>query len=154
MADERDSPGGTSVPPLVYAGVLLLGLALDRAFSLPSLSKEVSRGRDSASDRGSAARRMVRANDAVGGHPFRLDEPATTLVTGGPFRYSRNPGYPSFAMVQAGMTLMLDGTWGVLLVPATVAVIGRRVVEREERYLERAFGKQYLRYKANVRRWV
>ena len=115
-----------------------MGLALDRTFPLPFLSKEASRAVGLPLLTGGAllagwfGRTMRRA-----GTPFRLDEPATTLATGGPFRYSRNPGYLSFAMVQAGTSLLLNGTWGVLAVPATTAVIGRPVVEHEERYLER-----------------
>jgi protein-S-isoprenylcysteine O-methyltransferase Ste14 len=33
-------------------------------------------------------------------------------------------------------------------------VIQREVIGREERYLERAFGEEYLDYKGRVRRWV
>jgi len=85
---------------------------------------------------------------------FRLDEPATTPVTDGPFRFGRNPGYLSFAMVQAGLDLLASGFWAFALVPATMGMIRVRGVEREERYLERAFGEEYLRYRAGVRRWV
>jgi protein-S-isoprenylcysteine O-methyltransferase Ste14 len=35
-----------------------------------------------------------------------------------------------------------------------LAVIDRAVIVREERYLERKFGREYLDYKAGVRRWV
>jgi protein-S-isoprenylcysteine O-methyltransferase Ste14 len=35
-----------------------------------------------------------------------------------------------------------------------VWVIEREVIEREERYLERTFGEDYLTYKTRVRRWV
>jgi protein-S-isoprenylcysteine O-methyltransferase Ste14 len=88
------------------------------------------------------------------GTPFRLDEPAEVLVMDGPFRFSRNPGYLSFAMIQGGISCLTNSLWAALLLPATVAIIRRRVVEREERYLEREFGEQYLRYKARVRRWL
>jgi protein-S-isoprenylcysteine O-methyltransferase Ste14 len=33
-------------------------------------------------------------------------------------------------------------------------VIQREVIGREERYLERAFGEEYLNYKTSVRRWA
>ena len=41
-----------------------------------------------------------------------------------------------------------------LLLPVVVYVIQREVIGREERYLERTFGEEYLAYKRRVRRWV
>jgi protein-S-isoprenylcysteine O-methyltransferase Ste14 len=38
--------------------------------------------------------------------------------------------------------------------PLVVYVIQREVIEREERYLERTLGEEYLAYKTRVRRWV
>jgi protein-S-isoprenylcysteine O-methyltransferase Ste14 len=42
--------------------------------------------------------------------------------------------------------------WAILLLP--FIVVRRGVIAREERYLERLFGEEYLRYKARVRRWI
>ena len=42
----------------------------------------------------------------------------------------------------------------MLLLPLALYVIQREVIGREERYLERTFGEEYLDYKAKVRRWV
>jgi protein-S-isoprenylcysteine O-methyltransferase Ste14 len=44
--------------------------------------------------------------------------------------------------------------WAALLLPLVLGVVDRGVIEREERYLERKFGEEYLRYKAQVRRWI
>ena len=38
--------------------------------------------------------------------------------------------------------------------PLVLAIIDRGVIAREERYLERKFGQEYLDYKRRVRRWV
>ena len=53
-----------------------------------------------------------------------------------------------------GIASLANALWAILLLPATLFVIRRGVIEREERYLERKFGEEYLRYKARVRRWV
>ena len=42
----------------------------------------------------------------------------------------------------------------LLPLPVVLAIIDRGVIAREERYLERKFGQEYLDYKQNVRRWV
>jgi protein-S-isoprenylcysteine O-methyltransferase Ste14 len=49
---------------------------------------------------------------------------------------------------------LANALWAILLLPAVLLVIQRGVIEREERYLERRFGEEYLRYKARVRRWI
>jgi protein-S-isoprenylcysteine O-methyltransferase Ste14 len=57
-------------------------------------------------------------------------------------------------MIYAGISCLANALWAILLLPATVFMIQRGVIEREERYLEGKFGQEYLRYKARVRRWV
>ena len=84
----------------------------------------------------------------------RTDKPVSSLVQHGPFRYSRNPGYLSLTMIYAGIAILRNALWAILLVPLVVYVIQREVIEREERYLECTFGEEYLAYKRRVRRWV
>ncbi len=57
-------------------------------------------------------------------------------------------------MIYAGIASLSNALWAVLLLPVALAVIRRGVIEREERYLERKFGDEYLGYKARVRRWI
>ena len=88
------------------------------------------------------------------GTPIRTDRPVPRLVTDGPFRFTRNPEYLGLAMLYAGIALLRNSLWAILLLPVVVYVIQREVIGREERYLERTFGEEYLAYKARVRRWV
>jgi protein-S-isoprenylcysteine O-methyltransferase Ste14 len=57
-------------------------------------------------------------------------------------------------MVYAGIAVLRNSLWAMLLLPLVVAIIQHEVIGREERYLEHAFGEEYLAYKARVRRWV
>ena len=88
------------------------------------------------------------------GTPIRTDRPVPRLVTDGPFRYTRNPGYLGLTMLYAGIAVLRNSLWAILLLPLVLYVIQRQVIGREERYLERTFGEEYLAYKAQVRRWL
>jgi protein-S-isoprenylcysteine O-methyltransferase Ste14 len=56
--------------------------------------------------------------------------------------------------VYSGITALFNALPAAMLLPLVLAVLRRGVIEREERYLERKFGDEYLAYKARVRRWL
>lgn len=81
-------------------------------------------------------------------------EPTPELILGGPFRFSRNPIYVGMALVQTGVGIALGNAWVLLLLPPTLLVLVRGVIEKEEAYLARKFGAAYADYRARVRRWI
>jgi protein-S-isoprenylcysteine O-methyltransferase Ste14 len=83
----------------------------------------------------------------------RPDKPDRALITSGPYRFTRNPLYIVLTLAQITAAVWLDNLWILLLVVASVIVITRYAITREELYLEQLFGQEYLRYKQRVRRW-
>jgi protein-S-isoprenylcysteine O-methyltransferase Ste14 len=57
-------------------------------------------------------------------------------------------------MIYAGIAILRNALWAILFLPLLLVVTQRELIEREERYLERTFGEEYLAYKRRVRRWV
>ncbi len=154
MADDQDNPGIRVPPPLVYLLALLLGLLLNRRFHVPFLSRGVARVLGWPLVGGAMAlatwfARTMRGADTT----LRIDKPVSSLVQNGPFRYSRNPGYLSLTMLYAGIAILRNALWAILFLPLLL-VTQRELIEREERYLERTFGEEYLAYETRVRRWV
>jgi len=86
----------------------------------------------------------------TGIQPF--DE-ATTLVTGGFYRYSRNPMYVGMFLMLAGVAFLMGSIGAVLPVLVFILIIRNNFVMGEERFLEANFGQHYLDYKSTVRRW-
>jgi protein-S-isoprenylcysteine O-methyltransferase Ste14 len=84
-------------------------------------------------------------------HPF--EQPAA-LVTGGPFRISRNPIYLGMVIVLAGVALALGSLIPPVVIPVFAHVIKRRFILGEERRLLAVFGERYREYQARVRRWL
>ena len=76
------------------------------------------------------------------------------LVTDGPFRYSRNPGYALGIAFCAGVGLIANNPWVFLTIVPAMAIIHYSVVLREEEVLENQFGQDYLDYRRRVRRWI
>ena len=67
---------------------------------------------------------------------------------------SRNPLYLGGACLLAGIALILNLPWSlVLLLPAIVAC-HYLLIAPEERYLAAKFGSEYVQYAASVRRWL
>lgn len=96
-----------------------------------------------------SALRFRRRGTAV--RPFRE---ATTLVTDGPYRFTRNPMYLGLGGVALGMALCL-GTASPLLVPPLFwLLLDRRFVRREEAFLRERFGASYDAYCGRVPRWL
>jgi protein-S-isoprenylcysteine O-methyltransferase Ste14 len=54
----------------------------------------------------------------------------------------------------AGIAFLVDSLWLMMIVPLLAVVLQKGVIEPEEFYLEKNFGEEYLRYKAQVRRWI
>lgn len=86
--------------------------------------------------------------------PVRPFELSTTLVTVGPYRYSRNPMYLGMLVVLLGLFLLLGTLTPVLVIPVFFWLIETHFVQPEEKMLEIQFGDAYLDYKRQVRRWL
>jgi protein-S-isoprenylcysteine O-methyltransferase Ste14 len=95
----------------------------------------------------------VRALRAAG-TPVPGNQPTTSIVRTGPFRFSRNPIYLSFAVLQLGIALWIGSIWMMATLIPAAALVSSVVVRREERYLENRFGQQYADYRNSVRRWL
>ena len=77
-----------------------------------------------------------------------------TVVTAGPFRYSRNPMYVSLMLSYVGGILAFRLAWSAILLLPVFLLLQYGVIVREERHLGTVFGEQYAEYRRRVRRWV
>ena len=80
--------------------------------------------------------------------------PASTIVTSGPYRISRNPMYLGLSLVYIGLSLLMRMAWPLVLLPIVLAALYVLVIRREERYLGAAFAEEYRAYRQRVRRWL
>ena len=154
-SDERDHPGAIAVPPLIYLVFFAVGLAIDYMWPIADLPEPVQYVVGFV---------LIALSGVIisltlplfrrAGTSFNVRKPTTTLITDGPFRFSRNPGYLSLSLLYAGIAVAIENLWAFVLLAPALVVMHYGVILREEQYLERKFGEEYLRYKASVRRWL
>jgi protein-S-isoprenylcysteine O-methyltransferase Ste14 len=89
-----------------------------------------------------------RGNDP---RPWRED---SALVTDGIYRHTRNPMYLGMALLYVAGALGLNSLWPLLTLGPVLFLLHRYVIAREEAYLQRRFGVDYVGYCAQVRRWL
>ena len=157
--ERREARDGADVripPPALFAGAVLLGIALGWAWEL-----EFGSGSSLPIALGAAA---ICGGVAILLSAFsvfrRIDQhpdprkPTPAITRDGPYRFTRNPMYLAIALLQLGIGLALGNAWILVLLVPVVLYLHYGAILPEERYLEENFGEEYTRFKASVRRWI
>ena len=79
---------------------------------------------------------------------------ATTVVTTGPYRFTRNPMYLGMMLILVGGAVRLGSLTPWFVLPIFGIAISRLWIRREERWLSEAFGEAYEQYRSRIRRWI
>jgi protein-S-isoprenylcysteine O-methyltransferase Ste14 len=155
LPPEEDRPGVPIAPPLLFVVPILASLAFE--WLVPtSFAHGASRWTLGALIFVAGIALNVGgfvAQKRAGTDPIPFN-PTTRIVAHGLYRFSRNPMYLGFALCTFGLAILVDSAWMLLALPIGLVLVDRIVITREERYLERKFGDEYLNYKRRVRRWL
>ena len=141
-------------PPVIYLGFLGLGFVLESLLpgaELPGWAQWIGAVVIVAGVALMMSFELAFKRAGTDANPYR---PSTALATDGPYRFSRNPGYVGMAITYIGITLAAEAPWALVMLGPATLVIQYGVIAREERYLERLFGEEYLSYKRTTRRWI
>jgi protein-S-isoprenylcysteine O-methyltransferase Ste14 len=150
----RETAGVVAPPPVIYLGFLGLGFALEGLLpgaELPGWTQWLGAVVIVAGVALMISFELAFKRAGTDANPYR---PSSALATDGPYRFSRNPGYLGMAITYIGITLAAAAPWALVMLLPAILVIHYGVIAREERYLERLFGEEYLSYKRTTRRWV
>lgn len=157
MAKEQDHPNISPMvhPPIVALMFILIAYFLGRFAPLPSTAPPILQYLGLALTfvgflLGVAAFMEFRRARTT------LDPHGSTkqLVTSGIYRFTRNPIYLGFLLMVIGLPLNSGLYWGLVMALFYVLTMNRLIIQHEEAYLERKFGKTYTSYASHVRRWV
>jgi protein-S-isoprenylcysteine O-methyltransferase Ste14 len=155
MPDTQDHAGVIAKPPIIYGVALVVGLVLQGVSPLPIASSHPRSwvGLVLIALGGLLAYTAIKTFERWN-TPKNPAQPSTTIVTSGPYRYSRNPMYVSLTLIFLGLALTVNSGWLILMGVPVLVLMHVGVICREERYLEAKFGQVYLDYKSSVRRWL
>ena len=141
-------------PPVVFVCAILLGIALNRAWSRPFMPSTLGLVGPLLSLCTVVLFLLSYREFRRAGTSARGTERTTVIVRTGPYRFSRNPIYLSFILFVLGLSVCLNDLWLLVTLVPAVGFIAAVVIPREERFLERNFAEQYSSYKADVNRWL
>ncbi len=155
MSNEKDNPNVIAPPPLIFLSGLLGGgfvswlfpfAFLPRTFSVVAGVLFILAGLGAIAAAFVKMRR-VRTN-------VETWKPTTAIVTGGVYGISRNPIYLGMILIYLGASFLFNSFWFLPPLALVLFLMRYGVILREEMYLERKFGGEYLNYKNRVRRWI
>lgn len=149
------SAGVRLAPGVYFLAGLLTGFAADLKFRLlPALPRWVQLPGGGLLVAGCALLLAGLWPLHKAGTPINPMKRTTVLVTGGIFRFTRNPAYLGLISGYAGVALLGRCGSALLLLPAVAILIRIYAIRREEVYLARVFGEKYDEYRRKTRRWL
>jgi protein-S-isoprenylcysteine O-methyltransferase Ste14 len=80
--------------------------------------------------------------------------PVAQLITGGVYRFTRNPMYLGLVVFLFGVTAAAGSPAFLAATLAMFVYFNAYAIPCEESYLTRTFGEDYRAYCARVRRWI
>jgi protein-S-isoprenylcysteine O-methyltransferase Ste14 len=143
-------------PPLAWALAAVVGLGLDWIYPLPFVPASLPARWIGIIVFAAAFALAISSIVTIrrAGTAVETVRPTTTIVSNGPFRFTRNPIYLGMLLGLIGLAIAFNTLWVLVTLIPFYFLIRYGVVAREEAYLERKFGSQYLDYKDRVRRWL
>jgi protein-S-isoprenylcysteine O-methyltransferase Ste14 len=76
------------------------------------------------------------------------------IICSGIYKYTRNPMYLGLTIIFIGLSIISNAWFSFIILFPLLIVCQKGIIEREERYLTRKFGNEYLEYQSKVRRWI
>ncbi len=141
-------------PPVIYLGAILLGWLINMILPMTISSSTWLKWIGvililiATIIIAFSRREFIKANTSI-----RPDRSTTTLIRTGPYKISRNPLYISLSLFHVAISIVLNNFWVLFMAIPAIVMIVLGVITKEEKYLEKKFGQQYLDYKSSVRRW-
>ena len=81
-------------------------------------------------------------------------ETASSLVSSGVYRISRNPMYVGLSLFLVSLSTYLSSPLSIIGVVAFIFYMNRFQIEPEERALKEIFNTDFINYMSKVRRWL
>ena len=86
-------------------------------------------------------------------NPININN-ASSLVTSGVFKYSRNPMYLGMVFILLALSFRFNLVGGILFTSIFIMYITKFQIIPEEAAMKRIFGEDFNRYKNETRRWI
>lgn len=150
-----DNAGVIMRPPLLTLATFLAGLAIELLWPtcLPGGRAHLVVGLLPLVGGIALMAAAMRQFRAAGTH-VETWRPTQAIVTQGVYARTRNPIYVAMLSIYVGLGILVNSVWVLALAVPLFLVLRFGVIAREERYLERKFGAEYLAYREKVRRWL
>jgi protein-S-isoprenylcysteine O-methyltransferase Ste14 len=157
MQNKKDNPGVYIPPPLFYFPTFLVAVFMQKKIPIDNSLFHHQFTRIAGAVFliialfffVSSLRQFLQSKNTL--IPFK---PALSLQTNHVYGITRNPMYFGLAVVYTGISCFIGSWWNIILFPFLLLFVQEFIIRREEKYLERRFGQDYINYKRKVRRWI